>query len=130
MGVIERDTIQTLAIVDVSDGYGVELRQRRKRQEYSSGEALALAEELRTAALEARRAQRDDEAAWAQKVLEAVTDAPSSSHGFDVAPICRECKEGKHSACDGTAFVEDGDRVEHVVCGCHRVDHQVIGGAA
>lgn len=134
MGVIEREAIQTLAIVDVSDGYGVELRQRRKRQEYTPDEAEALGRDLIEAAASARTAQRDDEAAW-EAAGDRFAGATRPAHGFDVAPVCRECSEGKHGACTGitlvdTATFDNPGSVDELPCGCSRVDHLVIGGAA
>lgn len=135
MGVIEREAIQTLAIVDVSDGYGVELRQRRKRQEYSPDEAEALGRDLIEAAASARRTQREDQVAW-EHVGGGVFSAPvRPAHGFDAAPVCRECSEGKHGACTGIALVDTATfdnpgSVDELPCGCSRADHQVIGGAA
>lgn len=129
MGVIERKAIQTLAVVDVSDGYGVELRQRRKRQEYTPAEAEALGRDLIAAAASARSAQREDQAAW-EAAGERFAGAVRPAHGFDAAPVCRECKEGKHGACTGIALVDGASSVEELPCGCSRADHQVIGGAA
>lgn len=128
MSVIERDTITTLATVDISDGYGVELKQRRKRVEYTPEEAAALARELLQVAAEAKAAQDEDQKAW--ETLGGRFSAPVRlAHGFDVAPVCRECSEGKHTACTGIALVDDVDVEEHA-CGCSRVDHVVLGGAA
>ncbi|MFD4957123.1 hypothetical protein [Microbacterium sp. NPDC058389] len=124
MSVIERDTITTLATVDISDGYGVELRQCRKRVDYTPEEAAALARELLQVAAEAKAAQEEDKAA-----ARALSGGVRPVHGFDAAPVCRECQEGKHGACTGIALV-DADDVEEHPCGCSRADHELIGGAA
>lgn len=136
MGVIERDTIQTLALVDVSDDYGVELRQRRKVVDYSPEEAVALGRELIRVAEEAAAAQRADEEAWGVSATEdVIPGAVRPAHGFDAAPVCRECSEGKCGACNGLALFErksplGGDEVGEERCGCEKAGHQVIGGAS
>lgn len=48
-----------------------------------------------------------------------VTEDRSRSH-------CRECQEGKHGACNGTALVDDGFDVVEVDCICASQSH---GGA-
>jgi len=124
VSVIERDTITTLATVEISDRYGVELRQNRKLVDYTPEEAAELARELMRVAAEAKAAQEEDQAA--ARVL---SGRVRPVHGFDAAPVCRECTEGKHGACTGIALV-DGDDVEEYPCGCSRANHQVEGLAS
>ncbi len=131
---IERDVKETVAEVEVSDLYGVTLRQLRPVEDYSPAEARALATELLSAARAAEAAQREDEAAWAA-AGERFSGAVRPAHGFDAAPVCRECAEGKHGACTGIALVDTATfdnpgSVDELPCGCSRVDHQVIGGVS
>lgn len=37
--------------------------------------------------------------------------------------ICRDCAEGKHGACIGSAFVETDDEIEEVDCVCELDGH-------
>lgn len=133
---ITREVQETVATVEISDDYGVELRQLANLTAYTPAEAIALAEELVRVAGDALAARATDEAAWGLGTMtrdEAMV-APGfgrPSHGFDVAPVCRECSEGKHGACNGQALVdtEHGD-VSIQTCGCFTAAHVVIGGAA
>lgn len=115
---IKIETTVTLAEVEVNDEYGVTLRQRRKRIGYTPEEAERLADELRARAAEARE--------------KLAADAHETTvHGFDIAPICRECAEGKHGACNGEAIAEDAaDSVWQTRCGCFAAAHVVIGTAS
>lgn len=115
---IEASIVVTLAEVDVNDEYQVELKTRKKLTSLTPDEAVQLAAELVDAAKDADSALHVD---LARSLVRA--------HGFDVAPTCRECHEGKHTACTGIALV-DGDSVEEHPCGCSRADHQVSGGGA
>lgn len=36
---------------------------------------------------------------------------------------CRDCGEGKHGACTGTALVEDGNDILEVDCLCAAANH-------
>jgi len=39
-------------------------------------------------------------------------------------PTCRECKEGKHGACDGKTWTETGDdEIVNVLCVCDLNGH-------
>lgn len=121
---IEVEITVTVASVEVTDDYGVELAVwpdgvKRRAVSLSSAQALALARELSQAAADVEEALRAD-----------LAERDTRAHGFDVAPICRECGEGKHGACDGQAMVEVGRDVTVVPCGCAGVGHDVIGGAA
>lgn len=120
--IVVREVYVDVAAVSVSDAYGVELRQEKRLVEYSPSEAIDLANALVRAADAAKAAAAEDEARWA--------DAPS--HGFDVAPVCRECDEGKHGACNGYALVEIGSEghVESVACGCAGAAHKLFGALA
>ncbi|MDF2554159.1 MAG: hypothetical protein K0R60_54 [Microbacterium sp.] len=157
---VERTETRPVAEVEPSDEYGVQLRVRRKREHYTADEAIILAAELVRVAELAKADLENDKRAWAEVVhampgsdlsplpccgrevedlpkVDRLTTDPDAvtcgratpSHRFDVAPICRECKEEKHGACTGIALV-DGDDVEEHPCGCSRVDHEVVGGAA
>ncbi len=115
---IEAEITVTLAEVEVTDDYTVALRTRKKLTNLQPDEAVQLAAELVEAAKDADGALRED---LARSLVRA--------SGFDVAPVCRECKEGKHGACTGIALV-DADDVEEYPCGCSRVDHEVHGRAS
>lgn len=108
-----------VAEVQVTDNYDVELRTHRKRTELSPENARALAAELVAAADLVEAAFRKD--------FPALAEVPM----FDVAPVCRDCAEGKHGACIGSTFVETTDDVapDEVECGCSKVSHKVIGAA-
>lgn len=108
----------TLAEVEVTDDYRVELRQHEPAVTYTWTEAEQLANELITAVEAARAALRDD------------FPVPNLAEKFDVLPICRDCAEEKHGACIGSAYLENEFDVDEVECGCSAVDHQVHGGAA
>lgn len=112
----------TIAAVEVDDAYSVELRTRRKRTALDPDEADHLAAELIAAAAEAR-------AEWA-KDFPALASA-SAAHTFDVLPMCPDCRDGKHLACIGSAFVEVDSEVgvDEVECGCSKVGHHVLGGS-
>jgi hypothetical protein len=121
---IERDWTQVVAEVDFADGYDVELRQARKRVTYTPDEAIILAAALVHVAEQAKADLQHDQAVAAQ-------GAPTPvSFVFDLAPVCRECQEGKHAACTGIALVDNPSSVDELPCGCSRADHQVLGGAA
>ncbi|MBW9093132.1 hypothetical protein JNB62_05505 [Microbacterium jejuense] len=109
---IEASIVVTLAEVEVDDEYQVVLRTRKKLTQLTPDEAVRLAAELVDAAKESESSLHVD---LARSIVRA--------HGFDVAPICRECSEGKHTACTGIALV-DRDDVEEHACGCSRADHQ------
>ena len=36
---------------------------------------------------------------------------------------CRECQEGKHGACNGTALIEEGLDIIEADCVCAAADH-------
>ena len=114
---IEATITVTLAEVSVSDEYQIELRTRRRLTALEPDEAVQLANELMAAAGEAVRTLRAD------------LGGEPRSEPFDVAPICRECREGKHGACNGQAIIEVRDEVEVHACGCEIADHKIIGGS-
>lgn len=111
---IEASITVTLAEVEVTDEYQVSLKTRKKLTELQPDEAVKLASELIEAAKDADGALRDD-----------LARSLARAHGFDVAPVCRECQEGKHGACTGIALIDGQKAVEEHPCGCSRVDHQV-----
>lgn len=106
---IEIQTTVVLAEVEVTDDYQVELRQHRRFASYTPDEAVRLGAELTAAGMDARAKLRSD----------LVTQA----HSFDLAPSCRDCREGKHGACIGSAFVERGSEIDEVECQCSKADH-------
>lgn len=116
---IVREVEQTLAAADWTDQFRVELRVRRKVTELNIEQARGLAAELLSAAESAANALTD-----------MISDRPALAHSFDLAPMCRDCAEGKHTACIGSAFVERGPDVDEVECGCSRAGHPEIAGAA
>lgn len=132
--VLERQSIERVAIVDIGDGGGVELQQRRRRVEYTPDEAIELGQKLIDLGMQTQldvvsdQNERESEA-W-QVAGEVLPTATRPAHGFDVAPVCRDCSEGKHGACIGTAFVEVSDDIapEEVDCGCSKAAHNVVSG--
>lgn len=157
---ITRETVETIADVEVSDDYGVTLRQTKRRTEYSPSEAIDLANALVKAAEQAKADHAQDRAAVTEVVhswpdafdivrccgtrradlpkADRVTGEPGAvtctsvrlAHGFDVAPMCRECKEGKHGACNGQALVDGEGAVQVVPCGCASAEHGVYAAAS
>lgn len=115
---IEAQIMITLAEVEVTDDYRIEVKQHAPAVTYTWSEAEQLANELITAVEDARAALRED------------FPVPNLAHKFDVLPICKDCSEGKHGACIGSAYVENEFEVDEVECGCSAVDHQVHGSAA
>lgn len=76
---IESTITETIAEVEVSDEYRVNLRTRRKLTDLSPDEAVQLANELTQAATEAETVMRADvEAAAEERRQRAV------AHGFDI----------------------------------------------
>lgn len=112
---IEASIVVTIAEVEVTDDYRVQVRMHKRRTDFSPDEAVQFADEIMRAVLEVQEADEQDF---------------PRAHGFDVAPSCRECREGKHGACNGDALVESADAVEVVKCGCAEADHRVIGAAS
>lgn len=113
----------TIAAVEVDDSYNVNLRTHRKRTVLDPDEADQLAAELNEAAAEAR-------AKWAQDFPALASEL--KAHTFDVLPVCPDCRDGKHLACIGSAFVETDSEigVDEVECGCSKVGHHVLGNAS
>ncbi|MEV8023687.1 hypothetical protein [Microbacterium sp. NPDC080220] len=113
------DMTVIVADVEVTDDYQVELRtpiarKRRTILDLAAAERLGL--DLLAAAEDARRMLAEDRAA---------ADADQAVHGFDVDPvICRDCREGKHGACIGSAHVERGDEIDEVACQCPADGHR------
>lgn len=118
---VEREWTLVMATVDVSDEYGVTVHQTRKRVEYTVDEARALAQSILQAAQDADAALQVDQ-------LAARRERPLP-HRFDIAPVCRDCAEGKHAACIGSTFVETSDDVapDEAECGCAKIWHEVVG---
>lgn len=111
---ITREVLQDVADVDFTDADEVLVWQRKRRMRYTPDEAIALAQAI-------LRVARD--------VKGDIADRAVLPHAFDVLPICRDCSEGKHGACIGSAFVESETEVEEVECGCAKVAHKLVGSA-
>ena len=122
---VQEEVLRTLGEAAVTDDYRVGLVMRRKRTALTWTQAEQLAAEILDAVADARAALATD-----YPLVSAQHGVEPLHHGFDVAPLCRDCKEGKHTACIGSAFVERGEEIDEVECGCERVKHAVIGGAA
>jgi hypothetical protein len=127
--------VVNVAEVSVSDDYGVTLTQLEASYEYTPAEARALSKLLAETADAVETARRMDADAWApvREALAGLTQyatpgAVRLAHGFDLAPLCRDCEEGKHAACIGSAFVERGEEIEEVECRCDAAGHPTIAG--
>ncbi|MGX5770807.1 hypothetical protein ACWKWN_08655 [Microbacterium trichothecenolyticum] len=119
---IEEEQIITLATVEVAEDYRVLLTVTDLDTPFTHSQTEQLIAELQEALDDARRMLEDD-----YPILDPDTVAEvRAAHGFDVAPICRECKETKHGACDGQAIIELDDKIAVEVCGCAKVAHNVI----
>ncbi|WP_137843835.1 hypothetical protein [Microbacterium sp. 2FI] len=116
---IEASITVTLASVEVDDEYRIALTTHTPRTTYTWDEATQLANELISAIEDARRMLGED----------FPIENFARLAGFDAAPVCRDCSEGKHGACIGSAFIERGPDIDEVECGCSRVGHQVHGKA-
>lgn len=117
---IEQQQTITLATVEVSDAYQVELTVRDSLSgelatvSLSWSQTQDLVDELLTAQGDAVTAFSEDDA-----------QRPVVVHGFDRDPvICRDCAEGKHGACIGSAHVERGDDIDEVDCQCAAPGHR------
>lgn len=112
---IEARITVTLVDVEVTDEYMVDLftpEAIEHRTTLTSDQAVQLAHELMKAAAESVEKLRVD------------LSRPRLAHGFDLV-ACVDCREGKHTACIGSALVERGDDVEAVPCQCAGAEHQV-----
>ena len=117
--IVTREVTEPVVSLAVSDIYGVELSQRTPTVEYTADEAQELGEALIRYAERAKALIAEDEARWGMAPM------------FDVLPVCRDCEEGKHLACIGSAFIENEDDLapDEVECGCSKAGHQVLGKA-
>ncbi len=109
-----------LAAVEVTDDYTVALTVTDPLTHTDATIALtpvqtqALVDELLAAASGAVSAYWEDRGA-----------TPTASFAFDVdLVICRDCTEGKHGACIGSAHVERGDEIDEVACQCTAEGHR------
>lgn len=131
---IEQHQTITLASAEVSDAYQVELTVRDALSgavatvSLSWSQTQDLVDELLKTRSDAESAYWEDRA------------RPTFEHGFDAdsgavmswagtsivaAPaICRDCSEGKHGACIGSAHVERGDEIDEVDCKCTADGHR------
>lgn len=109
-----------IARVEVSDSYQVELTVRDSLGGNLSTVSLTwsqtqgLVDELLAAQAGAVAAFSEDQA-----------HRPAVIHGFDRDPvICRDCAEGKHGACIGSAHVERGGEIDEFDCQCIELGHR------
>lgn len=131
---IEAERTITLASAEVSDEYQVALTVRDDLTGQTATVSLSwsqtqdLVDELLARNGEAVSAFWEDRA------------RPTFEHGFDAdlgpveswagttivaAPvICRDCSEGKHGACIGSAFAERGAELDEVDCKCTADGHR------
>lgn len=117
---IEEEITVELVRVEVGNDYRVELTVHDLQFGIESTACLTwsqveqLVDELRNAAASAERMVHEDP----PNLVE---------HGFDVdlpRAVCRDCGEGKHGACIGSAYVErDGD-IDEVACTCTADGHR------
>jgi hypothetical protein len=85
--------------------------------------------------LRAARAETWDEAvaavfAWWSTPEEARPIAIVNPYGVGTKLTlhdCRECREGKHGACNGAALIENGDDITAVDCACSVLEHRGAG---
>lgn len=117
---IEAQKTITLASAEVSDEYQVELTVRDDLTYETATVSLTwsqtqdLVDELLAAQADAVAAFSEDQAR-----------RPIAAHGFDRdAVICRDCSEGKHGACIGSAHVERGEEIDEVDCMCTADGHR------
>lgn len=108
---ITAEVTVTLATVELNNDYQVEVKQRRRRQAYTPQEAMAFAAQITATAMDA------------QAKLTADLAHETVAHEFDLAPICPDCRDGKHGACIGSAFIENGPEVDETDCGCEKAGH-------
>ena len=122
---IEAVVMVELARVEISDGYEVELTVRDAMSGQTStvvlswADTLHLVEELQEARADAESAYWEDRGAG----------ATMEPHGFDVdlqavRAICRDCSEGKHGACIGSAYAEHDGEIVEVACACTADGHR------
>lgn len=109
-----------LAAVEVADDYTVALTVTDPLTHDTATISLTreqtqdLVDELLAASSEALSAFWEDEGA-----------RQTADHPFDVdAVICRDCLEGKHGACIGSAHVERGNEIDEVACQCTAEGHR------
>lgn len=117
---IEAEVTVELARVEVSDAYQVELTVRDTMTGDEATVSLSwsqthdLMDELQAAVGEATSAFWEDR----EKPM-------GGSFGFDLTPaICRDCGEGKHGACTGSALTERGKDIVEVACLCTADGHR------
>lgn len=112
---IEIQTTVVLAEVEMTNEYQVELRQHRRAATYTPAEAVRLGAELTAAGRSAEARLASDLATYA--------------HAFDLAPVCPDCRDGKHNACIGSAWIERGIGIDEVECGCSKAGHPTTATA-
>jgi hypothetical protein len=122
MSIEQQVTVEVLS-VDVADDYSIEIMARdvltgdEATVNLSWDEAHAHVDEVLATIAQAQRAFEEDRVA-------AVTHRPSVN-GFDRdVPVCQDCSQGKHGACIGSAFVENGPDLDEVACRCTADGHR------
>lgn len=118
---IERQQTITAVDTEVSDAYQVEMTVRDDLTGQSATVSLSWSE---TQDLVDELLARNGEAVSAFWEDQGRTLAV---HGFDLnlrEAICRDCFEGKHGACIGSAHVERGEEIDEVDCGCTADGHR------
>lgn len=119
---IEEEIVVELVRVEVGNDYRVELTVHDLQFHIESTACLTwsqvehLVDELRNAAASAERMVHEDHPNLAE-------------HGFDVdlqavRAICRDCSEGKHGACIGSAYAERDGEIVEVACACTADGHR------
>lgn len=123
---IEEEIVVELVRVEVGNDYRVELTVHDLHFGIEStacltwSQAEQLVEELRSALADAGSALAEDRPEMAV-------------HGFDVdvtpeadpiPAVCKDCSEGKHGACIGSAYIEVLEEICEVDCGCTAVGHR------
>lgn len=104
---IERQIIEFVAAADYTDDCRVRVEMKKRTVTMTVAEARAFRAELDTAIGEASRAADD---------LLRGDIVPLRA---DVAGLGPDCRDGKHRACDGSAWDEARDEVMSCRCECH-----------
>ena len=117
---IEEEIVVELVRVEVGNDYRVELTVHDLQFGIEATACLTwsqveqLVDDLRNAAASAERMVHEDH----PNLVE---------HGFDVdlpRAVCRDCSEGKHGACIGSAYVERDGEIDEVACTCTADGHR------
>lgn len=124
MSIEQQKTVEVLK-VEVGDDYSIELSAWDVMTGDSAvvslswDEAHAHVDEVLRAIAEANDAAADARAAGLPVAHEFDRDVPAQG-----VAICKDCAEGKHGACIGSAFVENGPDLDEVDCRCTAAGHR------